>query len=547
MKATLAVLSVLVSLVGIAHAGGFCQPVLEWAWVGVIDAPETPWIQFTPMVADLNGDGIADVVFAHRNSGDTEIVITGLDGRTGSVILDIDGFDANNSLALGDIDNDGLIEIIVMNGDKTRLLAFENDGTLKWTSDPVSLQAEVYIPSPIGIADIDQDGSPEMIFGNAVFDANGTLKWKGFAGSGRASTSYNVHASNCVELDANSPGLEVLAGNTVYASDGQVIWNRSDIGDGWTAVTDFGNDGSPEVILNSETVYPIHELYVLDGITGQTIGTPYPLVKKGWAQPVVADLDGDCRPEVLLGTLGTGPLTALKWDGANFSIYWETVPIDLSGVATPSVFDINGDGYPEILYPGTNEWVILDGRTGQIISSTPHRSTTADENIVIADLDSDGHAELIVPSLGGSNTDNQIAVYSCSMWAPARPIWNQFEYHVTNINDDGSVPVVEKAPWQYGVGWFEQARDEDIAHPSPVGNTLHGVKTLPTDVTFSWALVGTTQYELYRETTKGIWTVPYLTVPSTTAQLFGDLLSPPNPYYYQVLAVDCVGTERAAE
>ena len=26
------------------------------------------------------------------------------------------------------------------------------------------------------------------------------------------------------------------------------------------------------------------------------------------------------------------------------------------------------------------------------------------------------------------------------MWAPARPVWNQYAYHITNITDFGTVP-----------------------------------------------------------------------------------------------------------
>ena len=32
-------------------------------------------------------------------------------------------------------------------------------------------------------------------------------------------------------------------------------------------------------------------------------------------------------------------------------------------------------------------------------------------------------------------------------WAPARPIWNQFAYHISNVDNDGGVPQVQTENW----------------------------------------------------------------------------------------------------
>ena len=32
-------------------------------------------------------------------------------------------------------------------------------------------------------------------------------------------------------------------------------------------------------------------------------------------------------------------------------------------------------------------------------------------------------------------------------WAPARKIWNQHGYHITNVNNDGSIPVTQTPNW----------------------------------------------------------------------------------------------------
>jgi hypothetical protein len=70
---------------------------------------------------------------------------------------------------------------------------------------------------------------------------------------------------------------------------------------------------------------------------------------------------------------------------------------------------------------------------------------------VVADVDADGRAEIVAVANNncGFGTDRGVFVYGdqANSWLPARKIWNQYGYHVTNVNDDGSIPSVEKASW----------------------------------------------------------------------------------------------------
>jgi len=57
-----------------------------------------------------------------------------------------------------------------------------------------------------------------------------------------------------------------------------------------------------------------------------------------------------------------------------------------------------------------------------------------------ADVDNDGHADIIVPSETGVRVFQDVN----NRWMPARGIWNQHAYHITNINDDSSLPRVQQ-------------------------------------------------------------------------------------------------------
>ena len=242
---------------------------------------------------------------------------------------------------------------------------------------------------------------------------------------------------------------------------------------------------------------------------------------------------------------------ALEIANSQLTLKWASELTDGSGVpATPTIADLDADGYPEVIAIGMYNYIyILDGQTGTTLVKIPHHSTTFREEAVLVDVDMDGQVDIIAieePTGPPSNTLATLSVYSCPDWAPARGIWNEQQYHVTNVNDDGTIPQFEKEPWKYNVGWLQQARDADVEHPSTVGNTLMGMKVLP-DVALSWIQVGAREYLIYREIVKGVWGLPYLTISNPTFTFVGDVGGPPDLYFYQTRSADCVGSEEMTE
>jgi hypothetical protein len=60
---------------------------------------------------------------------------------------------------------------------------------------------------------------------------------------------------------------------------------------------------------------------------------------------------------------------------------------------------------------------------------------------VIADVDNDGNAELLLPAFQTGNPAILTVISGdLGAWAGARRIWNQHAYHVTNIHEDARVP-----------------------------------------------------------------------------------------------------------
>ncbi len=88
---------------------------------------------------------------------------------------------------------------------------------------------------------------------------------------------------------------------------------------------------------------------------------------------------------------------------------------------------------------------------GTVLMQVPRSSLTQIEYPVVADVDNDGSAELLVVSnpYNGPQTAPSLQVIRDvqDRWVPARRIWNQHTYHVTNVLEDGTIPQVEPKHW----------------------------------------------------------------------------------------------------
>ena len=80
-----------------------------------------------------------------------------------------------------------------------------------------------------------------------------------------------------------------------------------------------------------------------------------------------------------------------------------TLPTSMDYRAAPTVFDLNGDGKPEVLINTEWQFTIYDGKTWTKLYSENYGDYRpfGSQNIVIADVDDDGHAEAV--GVGGDS------------------------------------------------------------------------------------------------------------------------------------------------
>jgi hypothetical protein len=89
----------------------------------------------------------------------------------------------------------------------------------------------------------------------------------------------------------------------------------------------------------------------------------------------------------------------------------------------------------------------MRGSNGKVIFQASRNSATGLDNPVIADVDGDNHAEILVPmenAFGGpglrlySNQDDS--------WVATRRLWNQHAYGVADIFDNANLPQKGTVP-----------------------------------------------------------------------------------------------------
>ena len=416
--------------------------VEKWYWEGQPDFSSINVYgpNLVGQVSDDNGDGLIDdrdtpdiifsVGYMAAVSGDT--------GETLWVNKDVT-VTGGGSAAIGDIDNDGLIEIVISNRDRTRLRAFEHDGSLKWSFVTGPKFTNWHTRDAMAIADLDHDGFAEIIHGRRVYDHQGNFEWQGKGDHGGDINYGTIPIVADIDLQGS---MEVIAGRTVYDANGQIVWRRTDLpsSGGFTAVGNFDEDPYPEIVLVTSG-----RVYLLEH-TGATKWGPVAIPGGGRGAPTVGDFDGDGEPEI--GVAGASRYLVFETNG---SIKWQKITQDKSSYRTgSSLFDFNADGRVEVVYADEYHLRVYDGATGAVLKSKRVGAGTTLEYPVIADIDNDSHAEIVIGSNDSRYSSRRgLLAFEApdDNWAATRSIWNQHSYHITNINDDGGIPQHEQHSW----------------------------------------------------------------------------------------------------
>lgn len=455
-----------------------------------------------PAVFDVDGDGRPEVIFAAYDetttlsgmpndaiSGMQSGVLTILNGEDGTIQhrpVETPGYQgylgAGAALSVGDLDGDGEVEIVGVGlldptvEDPSYIKAFRADGTLLWVSSvDVGFNHNGW-GGGVHIADFDGDGLAEIYFARSVFNHEGDLLWS-------QPVEYGSPATTAADVDGDGD-LELLSDRSAWQHDGTVLWERSDLGAyHFPSVADFDMDGTPEVALVSSGA-----VIILNGADGTTFWGPTPLETPGGGPLNIGDFDGDGYPEI--GTAGEGLYLVLDLQCTGDplpagcdreGVRWSSPTKDISSNVTgSSLFDFEGDGVAEVVYSDECFTRVYSGTDGQVLFEASVNTRTATEYPLVADVDGDNNAEILVVAnehVLGCNTapwnmgilgtpwrqadyrapfcttslcgHRGLAVYGDALdnWVRTRRVWSGHAYHITNVLSSGAIPPVEAPNW----------------------------------------------------------------------------------------------------
>ncbi|MDI6841127.1 MAG: FG-GAP-like repeat-containing protein, partial [bacterium] len=307
--------------------------------------PRAAYIFYTmssPALADINGDNILDVIVTNYNGK-----VYAFNGPTGeeiweSLLIDYGTF---SSPVIADIDKDGSLEILIGGGfDRHLYVLNSSDGTVKWsyefTGEPFTFTGMVFA-TPI-VANLIGDEQLEVIVpvrdvGLYVFNSNGSVLWHKPILQGDAFYSPVIG-----DIDKDG-SLEIVVGIGaclyVFKGNGTELWSfhidpRHKVTS--PALADLDGDNYLEIIfVEAATGYNRSKLYILS-YDGKELGNTLVNLNLMGSQPTIADIDGDGRFEVVIGTIDTS--------GVSMGI-----PIRVDRM---QVFKVEGSGAE----PGEVEW-----------------------------------------------------------------------------------------------------------------------------------------------------------------------------------------------
>ena len=446
-----------------------------------------------PLVGDLDGDGHPEII-CFSLAGQSHYVNDGYIGNVGFELLVYDGVThqlkttvtMDSPVSEYDAAAYGLVRtssgkgLIVVASYDNRLRAYDitsaTPNTPFWVSDETYASGSNNYAVNVSFVDFNGDGHPEVYVRNKIYNAE-TGKLLAEAATSNAGLSY-AHYSQFTHRKLSSPFAadvygdsrpELILGNEIYEVS---ITNPSGMAgntmtlvqqitppggapvDGHVQVADFNMDGYQDVfvsIKNTDAQFGTVYCYVWDVYNGQ-VSNPLSINtnRSGKSIPLIADIDNDGMLEIVLqsGASTNRQIQAYKYNAVtqSFSLMWDMVPNEDTFSNSFTAFDFNMDGLLDLVISDQSTLKIVNGSGKShlthndtvpvyVLSSLPYSETTIMQYPVIADVDADGSAEII--SVGSSKLN--IFKSSGQPWAPARPVWNQYLYNVTNINRDLTV------------------------------------------------------------------------------------------------------------
>ena len=444
---------------------------------------------FAAALGDFNGDGKQDVAGMSQDLFGPyrlSILVSNGDGTFASPVSTPVPFSGNDLIATADLNGDGKCDVILVHPNSIDVLL--GDGTSNFAA-PVNYPYSVQTPVAVAIAAVNGDHNLDIVVADGTADVTGgspvaTFRGDGTGGFGVATISHYPGAvSSGALVDVNGDGHLDLISQSQYflgssgdfsapvalssapacqsQTDSVAVAdvNHDGVSDivtadcangtitvflgngsgsfgtgrsfpaghivGAVALADMNGDGKLDAVVSDFYSY---DVMVLPGNGDGTFSAPtiaYPLGGEIWSGPLIADFNGDARPDIVIPSAVYGEWFSLQFlaniangtfAGQNDYFYPNAAPGSVADAYGLASADLNGDGLPDFVVGNFSDdatigvTVFLSDRTTKTLHYAANYGSGGDlEYVALADVDGDGKLDLIASEL--ANTVGNILIF----------------------------------------------------------------------------------------------------------------------------------------
>ena len=359
------------------------------------------------VAGDFSGSGFASIVALNSNQpqtgafpDDLKVYLSAAAGSYASPVYVADGTEPLYA-ASADLNGDGLPDVVSASFDDGALAVFLNN-----KAQPGTFKTPLVLTSPgasqVAIGDMNHDGLPDLVsadFGVSLFVQTS-------AGAFAAPISLYSGGANWVAVgDLNRDGNEDIAltdaigvkvllhtgaaSATTYAAPVSVFTQSDNAyvsGANLIAIADVNGDGANDLVITDPGptggAAPTVNILLQSPASPGTFLAPvsYPIAAQDLSQSIVLkDVDGDGRLDIVIGGMQTVTVLLQTHAPGTAGTFAAATTYPAPGANEIAVADVNGDGEPDIIVSNgvTNPVVngVVTTHPGVLLQSATSRGT----------------------------------------------------------------------------------------------------------------------------------------------------------------------------